>query len=83
MYCPEEDTIVNENKQEPGVERRRADEDHELTDQGVEDEKQGHSSLLQEIESGLAAAVELNANGGNPDTPATIGQSGMGTPNRS
>jgi hypothetical protein len=73
--------MVNEDLPDRQEESRRTDEDHELTDRGVQDEKIGHSSLLQEIESGLAAAVELNANAGNPDTPATLGSSGAGTPN--
>jgi hypothetical protein len=73
--------MVNEYTEDQQVENRRNDQDHELTDSGVADEKTGHNSLLEEIESGLAAAVQFNANGGNPDTPATIGQSGAGTPN--
>lgn len=72
---------MNDNLSDRQVENRRADEDHELTDSGVQDEKDRHNSLLQEIESGLEAAVQLNANGGNPDTPATLGKSGAGTPN--
>ncbi len=72
---------MNENMADQQVERRETNEDHELTDGGPEDEKLKHNSLLEEIEGGLAAAVELNANAGNPDTPATLGASGAGTPN--
>jgi hypothetical protein len=70
---------VNDNLNDRQVENRRAAEDHELTDAGGQDN--GNKSILQELEDGLAGAIELNANGGNPDTPATIGQSGAGTPN--
>jgi hypothetical protein len=73
--------MVNENLEDRQVENRRADEDRELTDAGAQDEKLEHNSLLEEIESGLAAAVQFNANAGNPDTPGTIGSSGAGTPN--
>jgi hypothetical protein len=73
--------MVNEYTEDQQVESRRNDQDHELTDSGVADDKTGHNSLLEEIESGLEGAVQLTANGGNPDTPATLGQSGIGTPN--
>jgi hypothetical protein len=72
---------MNDNESDRPVENRRADEDHVLTDSGVEEGKDSNNSLLKEISSGLEAAVQLNANGGNPDTPATLGQSGVGTPN--
>lgn len=72
---------MTENMDDQQVERRRTDEDHELTGDGPDDEKLKHNSLLEEIESGLEGAVQLNANAGNPDTPATLGASGVGTPN--
>lgn len=72
---------MDDNTADKQVENRLTAEDQELTDAGVEDEKLKHNSLLQEIESGLAGAIALNANAGNPDTPATLGASGAGTPN--
>ena len=71
---------LDENIADPAVEQREANQEHELTDEGAQNEKIGASSLLQEIESGLGAAVEMSGNGGNPDTPGTMGSGGLGTP---